>query len=588
MMGIRDIVSLLGGLGLFLYGMNTMGDGLEKSTGKGLQRIIEALTGNVVKGVLVGLVVTALIQSSSATTVMAVGFVNSGVMTLTQAVGIIFGANIGTTVTAQILRLSDIQGVGILSFFKTDFLAPAAIAVGAGFVMFGKNKRIKNLGQIFMGFGILFIGMDVMEESVSGIKDKPWIGAAFSSMGKIPVLGIAAGTVITALLQSSSASVGILQALAAGGVISVASAVPIILGQNIGTCVTAIISGIGAEKNAKRTAAVHLMFNVLGVFLATVVVYGFNSIAGIPGWNDQITRGGIADFHTVFNLLNALVLLPFNKLLVRMAYIFVPEKSDTDNTPHNLLEERLLQTPSVAIGQCVRMLIFLMKTALDNYRNSTGMIFDNGRHISDKLERVSETEEIIDKGESELTQYLVRVSEKDLSAGENNTVSGMFHIITDVERIGDCSVNISEIAEYMYEVSATFSDDAAEKLKNMMSAVDEVIRLCIRAYEDDDIESAQRIQPLEAVVDVMRTDLRQYHINSLVGQRYDFRLGVAFLDIVNNLERISDHCSNIGMAAEQRLRAATFDPHEYTKNPDIINTPEYKRLYNEYKTKYCN
>lgn len=327
-MNVYDVVNLFGGLGLFLYGMNVLGEGLEKTAGKRMQHIIEALTGNVFKGVLVGIVSTALIQSSSAITVMAVGFVNAGIMTLYQAVGVILGSNIGTTVTAQILRLSDIQSTGILSFFKPDYLAPAAVAAGAVLVMFTKNKRYKDAGLVFVGLGVLFIGMDFMERAVSSLKDMPEISSAFAAMGKIPILGIATGTIVTAILQSSSASVGILQAVAAAGFIEFSSAAPIILGQNIGTCITALISSIGTSKNAKRTAVIHLAFNVIGVVIATVVIYTLNEVVGIPGWDEPVTRGGIADFHTLFNVATVIILLPFNKLLVKIAYAVVGENKN--------------------------------------------------------------------------------------------------------------------------------------------------------------------------------------------------------------------------------------------------------------------
>ncbi len=584
-MSIADFVSLLGGLGMFLYGMNAMGDGLEKAAGKRMQQIIEALTSNVFKGVLVGVIVTALIQSSSATTVMVVGFVNAGVMTLPQAVGVILGANIGTTVTAQILRLSDIQATGVLSIFKPDFLAPLAIAIGAGLIMFAKRKRAKDIGQILAGFGVLFIGMDIMEGAMSHLKDKPWLADAFVSMGRQPVLGIITGAALTALIQSSSASIGILQAVAASGLVSFSSAVPIILGQNIGTCVTAMLSSIGTSKNAKRTAAVHLSFNVIGVILASVAIYGLNAIVGISGWENNITRGGIADFHTLFNLANAIVLLPFYKVLVKLAYLFVPEKGQA-KPELNLLDERFLQTPAVAISQSVKMMVNMMHTVQANFSNAVGMVFNPDKTMEQKMETVNELEEIIDVGESELTKYLVKVSENDMSAEENNTVSGMFHIITDVERLGDHIVNIGEIAENMYAREEVFSPDAAAKLKKMVSAVDEILFLCVKAYGENDLEAARRIQPLEDVIDTLKTDLRQYHIQRLTRQEYGFDSGIAFLDLVNNLERMGDHCSNIGMAAEQRLKSDIFDPHQYTNNPEIVNTNEYKQLFSEYKEKY--
>lgn len=588
-MGIQNIVSLLGGLGMFLYGMNAMGDGLEKSAGKKLQQIIEVLTSNVIKGVLVGLVVTAIIQSSSATTVMVVGFVNAGVMTLGQAVGVILGANIGTTVTAQILRLSDIQSdAWYMMIFKPDFLAPLAVTLGVGLIMFAKSKKAKDLGQIFAGFGVLFIGMDIMENAVSGIKDMPWIGNAFAAMGEKPLLGVLTGMIVTALIQSSSASIGILQAVANTGLLTFSSAVPIILGQNIGTCITAVLSSIGTTKNAKRTAAVHLSFNIIAVTVTFIAIYTFNSLVGISNWGSQIRSGGIADFHTIFNIINVLLILPFHKILVKIAYLFVPDKGKSSHDEQSLLDERFLQTPAVAISQAMKSMMNMMDTAVDTFRSCTALVFSADKTIASKMEEIEEREELIDVSESEITKYLIKVSEHDLSARENSEVSGVFHTITDIERIGDHALNISEIAENMYNNKIKFSGNAVAELKNMMAAVEEIMNLCIKAYKDDDIEAALKIQPLESVIDVLKRELRQFHINRLSKQECDITSGISFLDIVSNLERISDHCSNIGMAAEQRIRAMTFDPHEYSKNADVKNSEEYRRLADEYMAKYCS
>lgn len=586
-MNLQNIISLLGGLGMFLYGMNAMGDGLEKSAGKKMQQIIEALTSNIFKGALVGLVVTALIQSSSATTVMVVGFVNAGVMTLTQATSVILGANIGTTVTAQILRLSDIQGdAWYFMILKPDVLAPIAIAVGVYLIMFAKSKKAKDMGQIFAGFGVLFMGMEYMESAVSGLKDEPWLADAFITMGKNPILGIITGALVTALIQSSSASVGILQAIAAGGLINFATAVPIILGQNIGTCITAILSSIGTTKNAKRTAAIHLFFNVIGVILASIVIYGGNAAFGIPGWEGPISRGGIADFHTIFNVANVIILLPLAKVLVKIAYIFVPEKGKQQSQEHNLLDDRFLQTPSVAIGQSLRAMMEMMDNALNSFRDCTGLIFNPDKNMSAKMEEIAEMEEVIDIAESNITKYLVKISEHDLSTLENNTVSGIFHSITDIERIADHALNISEIAENMYNNEIVFSRGAKKELENMVGAVDEIMTLCIEAYKNNDVASAFKIQPLEEVIDMLKKNLRQSHIDRLSKQECDLNPGISFLDIVNNLERIADHCSNVGMVAEQRIKSLVLDPHEYSKN-SAEDTEEYKELLNEYIAKYC-
>ncbi len=579
-------VELLGGLGMFLFGMNAMGEGLEKSAGKKMQQIIETLTSNVFKGVLVGIVVTAIIQSSSATTVMVVGFVSAGVMTLMQATGVILGANIGTTITAQILRLSDIEGGGILTFFKPDFLAPVAIIVGVGLIMFSKSKKAKDVGGIFAGFGVLFIGMDFMGNAVEKIKDQEWVRYAFTVMGENPILGILTGTGITALIQSSSASVGILQEIASKGVVAFGTAVPILLGQNLGTCITAVLSAIGASKSAKRAAAVHLTFNIIEIVLTCAVIYGIQAFVGIPGWDEPITRGGIADFHTIYNIANVIVILPFYKLLVKIVYMIIPEKGK-HGEKENLLDERLLNTPAAALSQALKAMTNMLDAAVESFKNSTELIFNADKGIASKLEEIAENEEVIDIAESDITKYLVKISERDLTVEENNASSGLFHSIMDIERIGDHAVNISEIAENMYNNEIKFSSKAVTEIRNMISAVEEIMQLCMRAYKDNDIDAASRIQPLESVIDILKRDLRQYHINRLTKQECDINAGIAFLDLVNNLERISDHCSNIGIAAQQRINAISYDPHDHSVDTDIKDTAEYKGFVSEYTAKYC-
>ncbi len=587
-MTIVNILSLIGGLGLFLFGMRAMGEGLEKAAGDRLQKIIESLTSNLFKGVLVGTVVTGIIQSSSATTVMVIGFINAGVMTLRQAVGVIMGANIGTTVTAQILRLAGIESnTWYLAMFKPEYLAPVAIIIGVFMLMFAKRKRNRSIGEILAGFGVLFIGMQTMSDALKPLETMPEIQQAFVVMGQNPILGVLTGTVVTALIQSSSASIGILQAVAATGIVPFSSAVPIILGQNIGTCITAILSSIGATKNAKRAAVIHLAFNIIGTLVFLVAIYAIQFLFGFPFWNDPISMGGIADFHTIFNIINTIILLPFSGGLVKIANFFIKSDGHGSHTgTSNLLDDRFLVTPPVAVAQSIKAVIDMITLAYNNYQSCTGLIFKKEKNLTPVLSQISDNENEIDNMESRLTTYLVKISEHDLNEEENNTVSGIFHVITDIERIGDHSLNISESMEHLYDEGLKFSDSAKAELKKMTDAVAEVIELCIRAYSENDLEAAKRVQPIEAVVDILKRDLRQQHINRLTKQECDFNTGIAFLDIVNNLERISDHCSNIAIAIEQNIDEVGFDPHQYTNHIDEVETEEYKKTFEQYKVKY--
>lgn len=588
-MTIVNILSLIGGLGLFLFGMRAMGEGLEKAAGDRMQKIIESLTSNLFKGVLVGTVVTGIIQSSSATTVMVIGFINAGVMSLRQAVGVIMGANIGTTVTAQILRLAGIQSnAWYLAMFKPEYLAPVAVIIGVFMLMFAKRKRNRSVGEILAGLGVLFIGMQTMSDALAPLETMPEIQQAFVVMGQNPILGVLTGTIVTALIQSSSASIGILQAVAATGIVPFSSAVPIIMGQNIGTCVTALLSSIGATKNAKRAAVIHLSFNIIGTIVFMVVIYAVQLLYGFPNWDAPISMGGIANFHTIFNILNTLILLPFSDMLVKLANFIIKTggRSGGGKEPANILDDRFLVTPSVAVAQSIKAVIDMITLAYNNYQACTGMIFNKEKNLTPTLSLISDNENDIDNMESRLTTYLVKISEHDLSEEENNTVSGIFHVITDIERIGDHSLNISESMANLYDEGLKFSDSAKAELKKMTDAVSEVIELCIRAYSENDLEAAKRVQPIEAVVDILKRDLRQQHINRLTKQECDFNTGIAFLDIVNNLERISDHCSNIAIAVEQSIDEVGFDPHSYTNKMDAVETQEYRDTFAQYKAKY--
>ncbi|WHH60285.1 Na/Pi cotransporter family protein [Petroclostridium sp. X23] len=581
-MSFIDLLTLFGGLGLFLYGMKIMGDGLEQAAGERMQKIIEAMTSNLFKSVIVGTVVTALVQSSSATTVMVVGFVNAGVMKLTQAVGVIMGANIGTTVTSQIIRLGDIdKNVWYLMILKPKTLAPLAIALGVAFIMFSKKKKLNNIGAILAGFGILFIGMGTMESAVEHLRDLPQFKEAFVAF-RNPILGVLIGAGVTAVIQSSSASVGILQAVASTGLVTFSSAIPIILGQNIGTCVTALLSSIGANKNAKKAAMIHLFFNTVGTGVFLVVIYTFQNTVGFSFWNDTVNRGGIADFHTVFNIANTVLLLPFAGLLVKLAHMTVRGKEE--NRGQKNLDERFLTTPSVAVSQTVKEVIRMSRMAQNNVLLGMDAIMERSTNT---IGTIDDNENAIDEMESNITQYLIKIADEPLSKEENKLVSGLFHVITDIERIGDHAVNLGEMAAYIIQEDIEFSELAKQELTIITDAVKEIVDLSIRAYESQDVELAKRIQPCEDVIDLLKETLRVRHIDRLSQQKCSLKSGVIFLDIVNNLERIADHCSNIGIAVEQLHSSRTdFDPHEYLKHVHQNKTQEYRQLYDEYESKY--
>ncbi|MGE4282658.1 MAG: Na/Pi cotransporter family protein [Clostridia bacterium] len=581
-MSIVDLLTLFGGLGLFLYGMKIMGDGLEQAAGERMQRIIEAMTSNIFKGVFVGAAVTALVQSSSATTVMVVGFVNAGVMKLTQAVGVIMGANIGTTVTAQIIRLGDIdKSVWYLTMLKPKTLAPLAIAIGVSLIMFAKKKKLNNIGSILAGFGILFIGMGTMESAVSHLKDLPQFAEAFVAF-RNPIIGVLIGASVTALIQSSSASVGILQAVASTGLVTFSSAIPIILGQNIGTCVTALLSSIGASKNAKKAAMIHLFFNVLGTIAFLIGIYVYQGTIGFTFWDDIVNRGGIADFHTIFNIANTVLLLPFAGLLVKLAHIAVRGKEETKGQKN--LDERFLTTPSIAVAQSVKEVVRMSKVAQDNVLLSMNALLERNTSSNGAID---DNENIIDEMESSITKYLIKVADEPLSKEENKLVSGLFHVITDIERIGDHATNLSEIAAYIVQEDVEFSDLAKRELLVITGAVKEIVDLSVRAYESQNIKLAKQIQPCEDVIDLLKETLRIRHIDRLSQQKCTLKSGVVFLDIINNLERVADHCSNIGIAVEQLYSAKIdFDPHQYVKYVDLNKTEEYRESYEKYENKY--
>jgi len=580
-----DVITLIGAIATFLFGMSTMTDGLEKLSSGRLEGILERLTSNVFKGVLLGALVTGLIQSSAATTVMCVGFVNAGIMKLPQTVGIIMGANIGTTVTAQLLRLGDISSDNVfLALLKPSILGPLLAAVGIVLFMFLKgSSRRQIVGQILLGLGLLFIGMKTMENAVSGLQELPAFRELFVAFSN-PLLGILVGAAVTALIQSSSASMGILQAVSSTGVVSFHIAIPLIMGQNIGTCITALLSAIGASKNAKRTAMVHLLFNIIGTLFFLVVLYAGNALFHFPFWGGVMNRGSIANLHLGFNVACTLLLLPFNRVLVKIVETLVP--GDTGTIDINPLDERFLSSPAVALEHARAAVINMGTMARDNYRLAVELLSD---YDDKKLERLHETESAIDKLENMLDSYLVKLTDRALTQSESNLVSELLHTLTNFERIGDYSVNLSESATALHSRDIAFSPVASRELRYLTDAVGKAVDTTLACYAGRDHALSMQVEPLEEVVDLMEDTLKNRHIERLKSGACTIELGTQFLELLINLERISDHCSNVAMLILRSTTPAKEnlpDNHTYLKYLHSGASAEFEKLFAQYQEQY--
>ncbi len=588
-MDIFGVLSMFGGLALFLYGMDAMGGGLEKLSGGRLERILEKLTSNKFMAVFLGLGVTAIIQSSSATTVMVVGFVNSGIMRLEQAVGIIMGANIGTTVTAWLLSLTGIEGNSFLiQMLKPSSFSPVLAVIGVILTMFmKKDEKKKDLGTILIGFAVLMTGMDTMSAAVKPLANVPEFTALFTMFSN-PILGLLAGAILTAVIQSSSASVGILQALSATGAISFGSALPIIMGQNIGTCATAMISSIGANKNARRTALVHLYFNIVGTIVFMIGFYAINSFVQFEFMNGPATAFNIAVIHTVFNIVATCVLLPFSNLLVKMACMTVkddPAKEvelSAEEKAFRLLDPRFLETPGYAVEQCKQTANQMAKLAKEGLIASIELLenFD-----ADKAKRVKDLEDLVDRYEDELGSYMVKLSHEPLSKYDSHTISLLLHAIGDFERISDHSMNILGAAEEMNEKGMVFSEEGKGELRVFVNAVREILDLTVSAFEKNDIKKAAFVEPLEEVIDDINTMVKANHIKRLQRGICTIEQGFVLSDISTNLERVSDHCSNIAISVVEIDRDG-FDAHSYLENLKKDNDPQFIGLVESYRRKY--
>ncbi len=579
-MDFFNVLSLIGGLALFLFGMNYMGASLEKLGGGKFESILEKMTNSPIKGVLLGAGVTAVVQSSSAVTVMAVGFVNSNIMSLSQVTGIIMGANIGTTITSWILSLTGIDSESFfISLLKPTSFTPILAIIGVMINMISKNEKKKNIGSILLGFSVLMFGMDSMSTAVAPLKDVPEF-TQILTMFKNPILGVLAGAILTAIIQSSSASVGILQALSMTGSISVAAAFPIILGQNIGTCVTALISSIGTNKNAKRTGVIHLVFNVVGVILAMILFYGANAIVGLGFLDEAVNGVSIAIIHSIFNVFSTVILFPFAKQLEKLACLIVPEKSDDSSS--TLIEERFIMSPSYAIDKVKEKCNEMGNLAQDNVE----LCFDFLKEYSkENAKKIRENETKLDNFEDELETYLVKISAMDLSIDDSVKLSKLTHAIGNFERIGDYGVNILKTKSRMNESNMEFSEEAIDGLNVMGKAVSEIVNNSIKAFANDDIELARTVEPLEQVIDNIKVELRAMHSKRLENEICSFEKGMLFFDIINSFERIADHCSNLAVCVIE-LSQRSYQTHSYLKEVKSQSNKTFSKAFEEYLDKY--
>ena len=577
---------MFGAIATFLFGMSTMTDGLEKLSSGRLEHILERLTSNVFKGVLLGAVVTGLIQSSAATTVMCVGFVNAGIMKLEQTVGLIMGANIGTTVTAQLLRLGDIDADNIvMMFLQPSFLGPILAVVGIIFYMFIKGGHKRIVGQIVLGLGLLFIGMNTMSSAVEPLKDLPEFQSVFTAFSN-PLLGVAVGAAVTALLQSSSASMGILQAISTTGVVSFNIAMPLIMGQNIGTCITALISSVGASKNAKRTAMIHLFFNIIGSVFFLVVLYAGNALFRFPFWENTMDMGSIANLHLAFNIACTALLLPFHRQLVKLVKAVVP--GDAEERELSVLDDRFLSSPSLALERAHDAVVQMSEFARDNYRLAVELIW---KFDAKKLERLNETEVALDKLEGLLDNYLVKLTDRALTAEESTRVSELLHTLSDFERIGDYAVNVSESAVVLHDRNITFSPQARAELERLTAAVGETLDKTVACYQSRQRTLAVQVEPLEEVVDLIAATLKNRHVERLKAGECTIELGTQFLELLINLERMSDHCSNVALHILRQTSSpddkVRIDSHAYMHELHHGGfNQEFDDLFQEYRTKY--
>lgn len=583
-MDITHITSLLGGIALFLYGMSIMGAGLEKLAGGKMQGVLQKLTSSTVKAVIFGTLITGVIQSSAGTVVICVGLVNSGIMTLTQSVGVIMGANIGTTVTGQLIRMADISGDSlVMTLIQPKTFSPVVAFIGCIFYVFMRNAKRKNIGQIMLGFGILFTGMNLMDTGVAPLRDSEMFQNLFLSMTN-PILGILVGVLVTVAIQSSSASVGILQALSSTGLVTFGSAIPIILGAHIGTAFTPLLTIGGSSKDGKRAALVHLYFNIIGSVVLLVLIYAVQLTIGIPMWGDVMNKGSIANIHTLSSAAAMLLFMPCSSVLSKLAMLTVPDtEEEAQEMSMPVLDERLFKSPSVALQQAKNAVVKMSRRAARNVNLATPLLLDLNQ---DTVSAIKVRENLIDRMEVNISNYLIKMTDQELGDDENHIVTELLNFVTEFERIGDYAVNITEEAVELDEKEASFSEEAKNELKLLQEALNEILNLTVDAFENNDIRAALRVEPLEEVIDVLVERLRDKHIHRLKDGICSIDTGVVFLDVLNNAERISDHCSNVAARLIGMEASEDYDSHTLKgimhNNPSKDYLEEYKKCSEEF------
>ena len=583
--GFSSVLELLCGLALFLYGMDVMGDSLKKSAGNSLKTFLGKMTTNPIKGFLLGLIVTLVIQSSSATTVMVVGFVSSGTMTLIQSVGVIIGANVGTAITAWLTALNSLGGDGgaeaveMLSILKPDSWVPIVAVIGICLVMFTKRGRKKDMGAILLGFAVLMTGMTMMSDAVAPLKQSESFKNILT-MFENPLLGILAGLVLTAIVQSSSASVGILQALTVTGAITYGAAIPIVMGQNIGTCVTAMISALGANRNGKRAAVVHLSFNIIGVVAVSVIFYALNAIIGFAFTGTAINAWGIAIVHTLFKLICVVLIGPFYKQLAKLSMIIVKDSKDDQETS-TLLDDRLLDTPAVAVGRATQVVATMADLSTKSLRDAISLFDGFDAKLADSIR---DMESKVDNFEDAIGSYLIKVSAQATDPADSEQVTKLLHIIGDYERISDHAVNIVESCEEIRDKKISFSEDAKREIAVLRSAVNEILELAYLSFIENDLDAAAKIESLEQVVDDLRDKIKLNHIIRLQKSECTIEHGFVLSDILTNFERVSDHCANIGGCVIEIAKYDALDMHKYNRKKHT--TEDFEQQYKAYAAKY--
>lgn len=579
-MDVFSIFTLFGGLAFFLYGMNTMSGGLEKMTGGKLEKALKRLTSNKYKSLLLGAGITIAIQSSSAMTVMLVGFVNSGIMELGQTIGIIMGSNIGTTLTAWVLSLSGIQSSNFfVRLLNPEAFSPLLALIGIIMIMICRKTKHKDIGNIMVGFSILMFGMSLMSDAVSPLADMPQFSSVLVAFTN-PLVGVLVGTIFTGIIQSSAASVGILQALSLTGGISYGMAIPIIMGQNIGTCVTALISSIGVNRNAKKVAVVHIYFNLIGTAICLTVFYLLHGLIGFVFVDKSISPVGIAAIHSIFNIITTVILLPFTKLLEKLAHGTIKDKDSVQTL--TFLDERLLATPSVAIAECKDNTIKMAELVKTTLSLAVGILYN---FSPEKIKVIEENESLTDQYEDNLGTYLIKLTSKELSDADSKEISKVLHVIGDFERIGDHSFNIAKVAKELSEKNIVFSEEARQEIAILTEAVKEIMEITEQAFMHNNLKLAKRVEPLEQVIDVLKEDLKNRHIDRLKRGVCTIEQGFIFTDLLTNYERISDHCSNVAVCIIQ-ISDTSFDTHEYLQDVKTMEKGPFLEIFKEYEEKY--